>query len=163
MSARLQRTGLQGNPKGRDVSNRPFVAPRTVQTELPFTPVETETKKKKKSSSRKTKPSTSESMDADEDLEILEFPEDVTGNSLTESQHAMFRSEESDSASVSEGSSADEEMHEEDPEGDFRAHCRDVIDNQGLEMAKAWFALEVMRVKKPKKKHPKDEVKKESK
>ncbi|QMW69032.1 hypothetical protein [Crucivirus-534] len=54
--------------------------------------------------------------------------------------------------SASEDQTMDSESsEEEDREGDFRSHVQCIIENEGLETAKAWFSLEVMKYKKPRK------------
>lgn len=44
----------------------------------------------------------------------------------------------------------EEEESDEDREGSFRAHANDIISNEGLETARAWFACEARKFKKPK-------------
>jgi len=42
-----------------------------------------------------------------------------------------------------------ESSDDEDPEVDFRAHCREVMTEHGVENARAWFSIEARKFKKP--------------
>lgn len=57
--------------------------------------------------------------------------------------------EELEATQVIPGPDDSQSSDDEDPEVEFRAHCREVMTEHGVENARAWFSIEARKFKKP--------------